>query len=130
MRHHWHLDMEAREGTLAVEETRWPFSPQSLDAVVLHHGLDFSLSPRLLLREASQAVRAGGHLVVFGFNPLSSWAAPHYLGQSWLGQAGFVRPGRQMFGALPQRQRSRAFPTLTLPPMAAGTRRTHKRDRQ
>ncbi|SDS06748.1 Methyltransferase domain-containing protein [Halopseudomonas sabulinigri] len=187
MRHHWHLDMECRAGALAVEEARWPFAAQSLDAVVLHHGLDFSLSPQTLLREASQAVRAGGHLLIFGFNPLSAWGMPHYFGQSWLGQAGFVRPGRlidwlellgfavekrldgcyrpplnspawlqrltfieslgqqrllpgggfycllarrQMFGALPQRQRGMSFPTLTLPPLAAGTRRTHKRDRQ
>ena len=185
IRNHWHLDMECRAGTLAVEEARWPFAPQSLDAVVLHHGLDFSLSPRTLLREASQTVRSGGHMLIFGFNPLSTWRAPHYLGQNWLGQAGFVRPGRlvdwlellgfavekrldgcyrpplmsptwlqrlafierlgqrrmlpgggfycllarrQMYGALPQRQRGLAFPTLALPPLAASSRRTHKRD--
>jgi SAM-dependent methyltransferase len=92
--HRWHLDIAGRSGSIAVEEVRWPFSPQSLDVVMLHHALDFSLSPRALLREASQTVRAGGHLLIFGFNPWSAWGCSHYLGHSWLGEAGFVSPAR------------------------------------
>ena len=71
LRHCWHLDMLSQGESIAVDEACWPFAPQALDVVVLHHGLDFSLSPRALLREASQAVRAGGHLLIFGFNPIS-----------------------------------------------------------
>ena len=185
LRHCWLLDMRGEGESIATEEARWPFAPQALDVVVLHHGLDFSLSPRALLREASQAVRAGGHLLIFGFNPLSTWGWQHYLGRDWFGEAGFVSPARledwlellgfavekrldgcyrpplasptwlrrlaflesfgqrgglpgggfycllarrQMLGATPQRERGRVFPALVMPPLAAGSRRAHKRN--
>ena len=94
LRNHWQLDLLAGPAALPVEETQWPFAPHSLDAVVLHHGLDFCLSPRSLLREASQAVRAGGHLLVFGFNPWSSWGLNHFAGRDWFSEAGFISPAR------------------------------------
>ena len=185
LRHCWLLDMNGEGGSIASEEAHWPFAPQALDVVVLHHGLDFSLSPRALLREARQAVRAGGHLLIFGFNPLSTWGWQHYLGRDWFGEAGFVSPARledwlellgfavekrldgcyrpplasptwlqrlaflesfgqrgrlpgggfycllarrQMLGATPQRERGRVFPTLVMPPLAAGSRRAQKRN--
>lgn len=185
LRHCWHLDMLSQGESIAVDEACWPFAPQALDVVVLHHGLDFSLSPRALLREASQAVRAGGHLLIFGFNPMSTWGWQHYFGRSWFGEAGFVSPARlvdwlellgfavekridgcyrpplasstwlqrldfmeslgqrrclpgggfycllarrQMLGITPQRERGRVFPALTMPPLAAGSRRAHKRE--
>lgn len=69
LRNRWHFDLLAQPPTIPLEESQWPFAPQSLDVVLLHHGLDFCLSPRTLLREASQAVRAGGHIIILGFNP-------------------------------------------------------------
>ncbi|SDS11773.1 Methyltransferase domain-containing protein [Halopseudomonas litoralis] len=186
LRHHWQLDLLAGPLALPAEETQWPFAPHSLDAVVLHHGLDFCLSPRSLLREASQAVRAGGHLLVFGFNPWSSWGVNHFAGREWFSEAGFVSPARltdwlellgfavekrvdgcylpplksqawlhrlgridalgqrhqlpgggfyfllarrQTLGATPRRQRGMAFPALSLPPLVAGNRRAHKRNK-
>ncbi|MEJ6655066.1 MAG: methyltransferase domain-containing protein [Pseudomonas sp.] len=186
LRHHWQLDLLAGPSALPTEETQWPFAPHSLDAVVLHHGLDFCLSPRSLLREASQAVRAGGHLLIFGFNPWSSWGLKHFTGCEWFSEAGFISPGRltdwlellgfavekrvdgcylppfksqawldrlgridalgqrhqlpgggfyfllarrQTLGVTPRRQRGMSFPALSLPPLVAGNRRTHKRNK-
>lgn len=186
LRNHWRLDLLVGEGGLPVDETQWPFAPSSLDVVLLHHGLDFCLSPRSLLREASQAVRAGGHLLIFGFNPWSSWGINHFVGCDWFSEAGFVGPSRltdwlellgfavekrvdgcyrpplnssawlerlrwldswgerhrfpgggyyflrarrQSLGAIPRRQRGREFPALGLPPLVAGSRRAHKRNK-
>lgn len=94
LRNHWRLDLQAGQGGLPVEETSWPFAPHTLDVVLLHHGLDFCLSPRTLLREASQAVRAGGHLLIFGFNPWSCWGINHFSGRDWFSEAGFISPAR------------------------------------
>lgn len=186
LRNHWRLDLLEGRGGLPVDESHWPFAPQSLDVVLLHHGLDFCLGPRSLLREASQAVRAGGHLLIFGFNPWSSWGVNHFVGRDWFSEAGFVRPSRladwldllgfevekrvdgcyrpplkssawlerlrmldawgerhrfpgggfyflrarrQSLSAIPRRQRGREFPALALPPLVAGSRRAHKRDK-
>jgi SAM-dependent methyltransferase len=43
------------------------------DLVLLHHALDFSTAPHQTLREASRILKPSGHLVIIGFNPLSSW---------------------------------------------------------
>lgn len=50
---------------------RLPFADDSIDLLVLHHGLDFEDDPHLVLREAARAVIPGGALVVVGFNPWS-----------------------------------------------------------
>lgn len=184
LRNRWHFDLIAEPPAMPLQEDQWPFAAQSLDVVLLHHGLDFCLSPRTLLREASQAVRAGGHIIILGFNPWSSWGLNHFAGRSWLSEAGFVSPARladwlevlgfavekringcyrpplakqkwldrmvflerfgerhnlpmggfycliarrQMYGVTPRKQPARAFPTLNLPPLTVGTRRTQKR---
>jgi SAM-dependent methyltransferase len=60
---------------IVCEEQAWPLSEHAADVVVLQHGLDFSLSPHGLLREAARSVRPGGHLLILGINPWSSWGA-------------------------------------------------------
>lgn len=50
-----------------------PLASASVDLVLLHHALDFSESPHQLLREASRILIAGGHMLILGFNPYSSW---------------------------------------------------------
>lgn len=52
-------------------EGYWPVQPGSLDAVVLRHSLEFARSPHDLLRQAVQALRPGGHLLITGLNPYS-----------------------------------------------------------
>lgn len=48
-----------------------PFAADSLDLLLLHHGLDFEDDPHQVLREAARTVIPGGALVVVGFNPWS-----------------------------------------------------------
>src|SRR5262245_45181401 len=46
-----------------------------MDAVVLHHALDWCTDPRAALREGCNVLRPGGSLLVCGFNPMSLWGA-------------------------------------------------------
>ncbi len=62
--------------------------------VVLQHGLDFSLSPHGLLREAARSVRPGGHLLIVGVNPLSTWGMRHLFTRDALHQARCIAPSR------------------------------------
>jgi SAM-dependent methyltransferase len=55
------------------ELTRLPFASDSLDAVVLPHSLDFSPHPHQVLREVDRVLIAEGRVLLFGFNPLSTW---------------------------------------------------------
>lgn len=48
-----------------------PLPGDSIDIVLLHHLLDFSRRPHAVLSEAARVVTAGGHIALFGFNPLS-----------------------------------------------------------
>ncbi|RRJ84893.1 methyltransferase domain-containing protein [Aestuariirhabdus litorea] len=49
----------------------WAVADRSLDAVVIHHALDFCKRPQKLLREAARCVIPGGKVIIIGFNPLS-----------------------------------------------------------
>lgn len=50
-----------------------PLASESVDLVLLHHALDYSAYQHQLLREVSRVLIAGGHVVILGFNPISSW---------------------------------------------------------
>jgi SAM-dependent methyltransferase len=50
-----------------------PLESDSIDVIIIHHGLDFADDSHTLLREASRVLRPGGHLLVLGFNPVSQW---------------------------------------------------------
>lgn len=50
-----------------------PLAADSMDAVLLHHALDYTGDSHRLLREASRVLRPGGRLIIVGFNPLSLW---------------------------------------------------------
>ncbi|MEX2366865.1 MAG: methyltransferase domain-containing protein [Pseudohongiellaceae bacterium] len=50
-----------------------PLASESIDLVLLHHALDFSANQHQLLREACRILIAGGHIIIIGFNPLSTW---------------------------------------------------------
>ena len=79
---------------IACEEQAWPLGEHAADVVVLQHGLDFSLSPHGLLREAARSVRPGGHLLVVGINPWSAWGLRHLLARDGLRQARCIDPAR------------------------------------
>ncbi|MFA7895472.1 class I SAM-dependent methyltransferase [Pseudomonas putida] len=79
---------------IVCEEQAWPLSEHAADVVVLQHGLDFSLSPHGLLREAASAVRPGGHLLIVGINPWSSWGVRHLFSRGALRKARCISPSR------------------------------------
>lgn len=79
---------------IVCEEQSWPLTEFAADVVVLQHGLDFSLSPHGLLREAARSVRPGGHLLIVGINPKSSWGMRHLFTRDALHQARCIAPSR------------------------------------
>ncbi len=61
------------ESVLIGSAEELPLASECIDAVILHHALDFSEHPHQVLREASRVLRPGGKLLVIGFNPASLW---------------------------------------------------------
>lgn len=56
-----------------VDFNHLPLPAEAIDAVLLHHALDFSQSPHHLLRETTRVLIPRGHLIIVGFNPWSLW---------------------------------------------------------
>ncbi|MGK2915521.1 MAG: class I SAM-dependent methyltransferase [Porticoccaceae bacterium] len=79
--HKFSLFPESTPGISAIcDFDALPLPAESIDIVLLHHALDFSPNPHQVLKEAARVVIPGGHIVLFGFNPLSwtgiaKWAA-------------------------------------------------------
>lgn len=74
-----------------------PFNAKSVDVLLLPHTLDFCDDPHQVLRETSRVLRPEGHVVIFGFNPVSLWGLRRLLtGRPrpvpWCGK--FFRPAR------------------------------------
>ncbi|MFG3452911.1 MULTISPECIES: class I SAM-dependent methyltransferase [Pseudomonadaceae] len=79
---------------IVCEEQSWPIGEHAADVVVVQHGLDFSLSPHALLREAARSVRPGGHLLIVGVNPWSAWGATRLVSRKAFRHARCIRPTR------------------------------------
>ncbi len=79
---------------IVCEEQAWPLTESAADVLVLQHGLDFCLSPHGLLREAARSVRPGGHLIIIGINPWSTWGLRHVFARDALGDARCIAPNR------------------------------------
>lgn len=58
---------------IVAEDSLLPLPTDSVDILVLQHSLDISVQPHQALREAERVLRPGGRLLLFGFNPASSW---------------------------------------------------------
>jgi SAM-dependent methyltransferase len=74
-----------------------PLPNGSLDAMVVHHGLEAADDPRTVVREIARVLCPGGRLVICGFNPLSLWGVRNLFGRlSNGGPSGlrFVSPAR------------------------------------
>lgn len=63
-----------------VSLTDLPLQPEAVDWLLLHHALELSQDPHRLLREAVQAIRPGGQLVIMGFNAQGLWGVRRWLG--------------------------------------------------
>ncbi|HWV10820.1 MULTISPECIES: class I SAM-dependent methyltransferase [unclassified Pseudomonas] len=79
---------------IVCEEQAWPLTEFAADVVLLQHGLDFSLSPHGLLREAARSVRPGGHLLIVGINPLSTWGVRRLFARDSMRHARCIAPTR------------------------------------
>ena len=67
---------------ILAEDHLLPFPSDSVDILVLQHSLDVSSHPHQVLREVERVLRPGGRLLLFGFNPNSSWGIRRLIG-SW-----------------------------------------------
>jgi len=56
---------------LYCDNEQLPFENDALDAVILHHSLDYCTDPHRLLQEIQRVVRPGGHILTIAFNPYS-----------------------------------------------------------
>jgi len=56
-----------------------PLASGTVDAVLIHHALDFTPNSHQLLREATRVIMPGGRLLIIGFNPISPWGLRKYL---------------------------------------------------
>ncbi len=64
---------EGTRSSIVAKGEAIPLASESVDLVLLHHALDYSSYQHQLLREVSRVLIAGGHIVIIGFNPISSW---------------------------------------------------------
>ncbi|ASK33940.1 SAM-dependent methyltransferase [Alcanivorax sp. N3-2A] len=64
-----------------------PVAKNSVDVMLLHHGLEFHDAPHQVLREAARCVAPGGVLAVVGFHPLSPMGLARWV------RTGANRPG-------------------------------------
>jgi SAM-dependent methyltransferase len=59
-----------------------PLASASVDAVVLPHTLDFCSEPHRVLREVERVLIPEGRVIIFCFNPLSTWGLMRWLPRS------------------------------------------------
>lgn len=74
----WHGSRPAdRPAPIRSRTDALAIASDSLDAVVLPHTLEYEPEPHEILREVGRILSGEGHLIVFGFRPLSSWGLRH-----------------------------------------------------
>ncbi len=81
---------------LWADYEEFPIASDCIDIILLHHVLEFAQDPHQLLREANRTLTAGGHMVVLGFNPVSSWAIYRHCAKSGKGAYQAIRQSRLM----------------------------------
>jgi SAM-dependent methyltransferase len=72
-----------------------PFLPESIDAVLLFHTLEFTKKPKSILKEIYTTLMPNGYAVILGFNPYSLWGvAPIWKRSKEIPWAGnWISPG-------------------------------------
>ena len=72
-------------GVVQAEPEFLPFETQSIDLLVLFHGLELTEHPHEVLREVDRVLVPEGRIVLSGFNPWSLWGARNRLpGKNYL----------------------------------------------
>lgn len=66
-----HVDVSS--GEVMCESDYLPFASSSVDLLCLPHGLEFSQNQHQTLREVERVLVPEGHLILTGYNPMSSW---------------------------------------------------------
>ena len=56
-------------GEVIADFSELPFLPNSVDVMVLHHGLEQVKNPKLVLQELYRMLRYDGYLILLGYNP-------------------------------------------------------------
>lgn len=96
IRHRCVVDMErlVTEGVSSLQANleQLPFARDSLDLVLIHHGLDAAASPHALLREAARVLIPDGHMLIVGFNPWSLWGLWRFFRLPWANLPWLHRP--------------------------------------
>lgn len=70
--HRW---PEGKDGlTSLCHDHEWPFETESLDRILIVHGLEHAESPDLLLQEAWRCLKSNGRLLLVVPNRLGLWA--------------------------------------------------------
>lgn len=64
---------DAAKSLPVADNEALPLQSDSVDAVLIHHALDYTPDSHRLLREAARVLMPGGKLLIIGFNPRSSW---------------------------------------------------------
>ncbi|HEX5538531.1 MAG TPA: methyltransferase domain-containing protein [Methylophilaceae bacterium] len=60
-------------GAVHCDPSQLPFMTASIDLLQLPHVLEFSENPHQTLREAERVLVPEGHIMISGFNPISTW---------------------------------------------------------
>jgi SAM-dependent methyltransferase len=86
-----HWPAEAANHSVLVQETSWPLASDSLDRLVMLHGLETSERPAAVMQEAARVLKVGAKAVVIVPNRSGLWArrdgTPFALGRPYsLGQ--------------------------------------------
>jgi SAM-dependent methyltransferase len=83
-----HWPAEAANHSVLVEETSWPLATDSIDRLVVLHGVETSDRPAALMAEAARIVKIGAKVVLIVPNRSGLWArrdgTPFALGRPYL----------------------------------------------
>jgi SAM-dependent methyltransferase len=73
----WHGERTTERPVIRSRTDSLAVASDSVDAVVLPHTLEYEPDPHEILREVGRILSAEGHLLIFGFRPLSTWGLRH-----------------------------------------------------
>ncbi|MEL6363761.1 MAG: methyltransferase domain-containing protein [Pseudomonadota bacterium] len=68
------VSAQRREGECLVEDHRWPIASESLDKLLILHGLEETAGPRRLMREAWRVLKDDGSIILAVANRSGPWS--------------------------------------------------------